>query len=39
MGVQPATVEQVPNKRVNLTRSTVSVVTSSRSPRRLRAVR
>jgi hypothetical protein len=28
-----------PNKRVNLTRSTVSVVTWDRSPRRLRAVR
>ena len=30
---------QQPNKRVNLTRSTGSVVTWSRSPRRLRAVR
>ena len=28
-----------PNKRVNLTRSTAFVVTWSRSPRRLRAVR
>ena len=31
--------EGLSNKRVNLTRSTVSVVTWDRSPRRLRAVR
>ena len=31
--------EHQPNKRVNLTRPTVSVETWSRNPRRLRAVR
>jgi hypothetical protein len=31
--------DRTPNTRVNLTRPTVSVVTWSRSPRRLRATR
>ena len=31
--------EYLPNKRINLSRPTVSVVTSGRSPRRLCAVR
>jgi hypothetical protein len=31
--------ESLPNKRINLTRPTLSVVSSTRGPRRLRAVR